>query len=104
MKKYKFYCLSYSVGREKTGVNGLQINGFIDSKNDSVKRTNKYQAFYRDFLGDDFDLKKFSADTKAIPTDVLSSSYLDQNGFFVSTAFVELLSSFKICSYKYRDV
>jgi len=103
MKKINLYSLSYSVDEDETGVDGNQINDFIDPKNDSVKRTDKYQGFYDDFLGDDFDLEKFSADEKAKPTDLLSSTYLNQNGFFVSTAFVELLKSFRICCYKYRD-
>lgn len=104
MKKVNLYSLSYSVDENETGVDGNQINDFTDPKNDSVKRTDKYQGFYDDFLGDDFDLKKFSADEEAKPTDLLSSSYLNQNGFFVSTDFVELLKAFKICCYKYRNV
>ena len=86
MKKVNLYSLSYSVDEDETGVDGNQVNDFIDPKNDSVKRTDKYQGFYDDFLGDDFDLKKFSADEEAKPTDLLSSTYLNQNGFNAADA------------------
>lgn len=104
MKKILIYELMYSVDKVITGSSDNQIIGFIDPENNSRERTSRYQEIYYDFIEDNFDMKKFSGDKNAKPTDILSSNFLDMNGLFVSSAFAKLLEGFSMCCYKYMDV
>ena len=104
MKKVLTYELTFSVDKTVMGSSDNQIIGFIDPENNSGERSSKYQEIYYDFIEDNFDMKKFSGDKKAKPTDILSSNFLVMNGLFVSSAFAGLLAGFSMCCYKYRDV
>jgi hypothetical protein len=104
MKKINFYELSHSVDEDVIGPVEHQIDDFIDSKNNSVKRTSKYQEFYYDYLPADLDLMKFRGDKDANPTDLLNSLWLSTSGFFISSDFVQVLEKFTISNHKYRDV
>lgn len=98
MKKVKFYKISYSVDPAITGrlpeYSNSQINGFIDPENNSSERTDQYQYKGLTYIPEGTDLHKFKADGNAKITDFMSSLFFASQGFFVSNAFHEILTSF----------
>ncbi len=104
MKKITFFELSPSVDTKTTGTKKNQINDLLFGGDNGVPVYNKYQEFYYDFLPDDFGMDLFIGNANAKRTDLLSSSFLDTSGYFISQKFENFLSDYKICNYKYMPI
>lgn len=105
MKKIKYYTISYSLNPNMIGdlskERFSQINNFIDPWNNSETRTDKYQYFGFEHINpNEIDMHKFKLDSYAHMTDMLSSLYLNSQGFFISIRLKDSLAGFNLTNSK----
>lgn len=99
MKKVNYYTINYSVNPKVIGKlsssEDCQINGFTDSENNSVERTDQYQYIGFDFIDTkNLDMHKFKVEDNAILTDLMNSRYFNGQGFFISERFKHILDDY----------
>ncbi|WP_299769047.1 hypothetical protein [uncultured Dokdonia sp.] len=108
MNKINFYKLKYSIDLKIVGniyntELNYQIEEFIDNKNNDKERFDLYRGGDSDHINSNIDMTVFKAHNNAIMTDLMSSSFFRQNGYFISNRFAELLKEFNIEESKLLD-
>lgn len=100
MEKVNYYHFSTSMDPNIVGdINRVeqnyQIEEFIDSENNNEERFDKYHYFDSDkHINNNLDITKFKTHDKAKMTDLMSTSFFPNKGYFASRYFVELLKGF----------